>query len=316
MKKKILFALLCTTLCAGSHIKAQEAMTPKSTLVMLSEDGGAMVALPLNGTVIKFRGDSIDISHKDHQSSYGRNEIGSFSHQVEHRSELKVRLLTDNDFQYPVEGLYVTMMGEKIKDIYGIVQVSDEDGVASFPYLATGIYDILVEDKLNNFEAKETCEILHAHNDEVVISLEERVRSPYLLYYNISTEDPGWFDIWLTWEMEEQDEGDENFNPYTYEVYLNGELHGQTTETSYVISKLEAGEYEISVLPVSSYGNYAKEGRHINVKLDTTLIVEVITDKESPDIYYDLQGRRLCNIGNLAPGIYIKNGKKVMVNPK
>ena len=43
---------------------------------------------------------------------------------------------------------------------------------------------------------------------------------------------------------------------------------------------------------------------------DTTGISEVMVTDQEPDVYYNLQGQR---VGNPGKGIYIKNGKKVIV---
>jgi hypothetical protein len=77
---------------------------------------------------------------------------------------------------------------------------------------------------------------------------------------------------------------------------------------------------EEDVVSGAPYYNIGEEPEVISMQIgtrgiegdddDTTGISEVMVTDQEPDVYYSLQGQR---VGNPGKGLYIKNGKKVIV---
>ena len=100
----------------------------------------------------------------------------------------------------------------------------------------------------------------------------------------------------------------------TYNVYRDGELIGTTNKPNFTDDKAKAdGEYTYSVIAV--YDNGAQSDP-VSTKVATG-IEEIVSKADSTFNVYTISGtlvkRNTTSLSGLAKGIYIVNGKKVVV---
>lgn len=299
--------LICISFFVLNRIKGQETDT-KNFIVFSTYEGTPLEALPiLDGTVIKFTGDSVVLKKDDWEDKIHKSELTNFEYLNDFRADMTVRVTTNDSLLYQLEGMIVTLHNEYNDDIFGIVNLTGENGETFFRNIPPGFYSIYIVDPNNNFESDALYGVHHGLPSTNELLAKEKVISPYLLHYNITASEKGFYDLWLEWES------NANLTDYLYYIYLNDERIGVTSNQWYQISGLTPGEYEISVLAVSSYGNVSDAPRKITVTVEEYISeVELLPDdegeKDSP--YFDLLGRV---VKNPLPGIYIHNGKKVLV---
>ena len=91
-------------------------------------------------------------------------------------------------------------------------------------------------------------------------------------------------------------------------IYVNG-----IDAPEYLITGLDAETtYEVQVMAVSEYGESDWTPSTIFTTKTKTAINEIVTDVKGDNNYYNLMGQKM-DPANLPAGIYIHNGKKVMV---
>ena len=91
-------------------------------------------------------------------------------------------------------------------------------------------------------------------------------------------------------------------------IYVDG-----ITSTDYLITGLDpATTYEVQVQAVNEYGESDWSPSCIFTTKTKTSVNEIVTEVKGDNIYYNLMGQKM-DPANLPAGIYIHNGKKVLV---
>ncbi len=99
-----------------------------------------------------------------------------------------------------------------------------------------------------------------------------------------------------------------------YNIYVDGELVGSTTDTSFDISDAESGEHEYSVSVVYSDGS---ESTPVTVTVDVATFIKSIVEAGKTFDVYTVDGiqvrKNVTNVDGLKKGVYVINGVKVLV---
>ena len=91
-------------------------------------------------------------------------------------------------------------------------------------------------------------------------------------------------------------------------IYVN-----DLNDTNYTIEGLDPEtEYEVQVQAVGDAGNSAWTSSLRFITPGNTGVEELVIDQKGDNIYYNLMGQKM-DANNLPAGIYIHNGKKVLV---
>ena len=106
-------------------------------------------------------------------------------------------------------------------------------------------------------------------------------------------------------------------NVVRFDIYLDGEKIGESQSPSFVIKNLTEGYHEIGICAV--YQNGQSEMAFYEMGDDITAISSQTSNlKSQTSNLYDLQGRKIENRKSvnrkLPKGIYVKDGKKVVLN--
>lgn len=94
----------------------------------------------------------------------------------------------------------------------------------------------------------------------------------------------------------------------SYQVYLDGQLVGQTDDKQYYLSELSAGEHTAGVVATYASGN--TEMTTITFTIDSTDGIEELRVKGQTAPAYDLSGRHID--ATRATSVYVEGGKKKM----
>lgn len=289
-------------------VAADAASQSKEVVILKSAENETLSAAPIAGSpVILFANDSVILKNGPWVTSFPKSDIGSFEHSEELRSPFGVKVVTNDSLRYPLEGKFVTLHNELDDDLFGIIQKSDAEGMATFGNLPAGLYTVYVNDADGRFDPGLIYDVPHGYNEMIEIILDEKVTDPYLISYVIDDIGEGYHDIWLEWQTDFDTEG------YTYIIYINGEFYGETRENHYHISRLPSGEYEIIVAARSEYGNESDEGRRFMIAIEGSgaLGLENVEKEAAGHVpSFDLHGRPVTDPSS---GIYIIGGKKVVV---
>lgn len=289
---------LATTIGAGA-----ETPSSRDVVVLKSDNGDIITALPvLDNTVIKFAEDSIRLQKDDWTGSFPISSVRDFDYQGECFSDFRIRLSSNEISSYPFGELFVTLHNENDDEIFGIVQKTDIEGVATFRNVPAGFYTVYVNDVNERYDTFSKKNVHHGFDDEGILFL----KGIGEIYFTIEPAGEELYDICLTWDASSEDDAD------GYNVYLNEEHKGSTSYNEFLIAQIPMGEYHVTVQDIAPDGTPAERERRIKILISDFKIsgTEIVVDDEMPEIYYNLHGQTVKNPG---PGIYIVNGKKVVI---
>lgn len=214
-------------------------------------------------------------------------------------SDFRIVVLADNESTPPVEGAMVMLKSEN-GDLL-VSALTDADGVASFPELASGnysLYALMPERYLNELALSP---VAHAYRDEFTALMEERLFSPADVSVNIVPLSDGLYAAELSWTTNEVSGP---FNDYLFSLFLDDEWIGETSESNFCIEDLHEGNYVVTIAPVTFFGG-RPEPVTFEFSIGSTNGVSAIEVAEEGCVYFDLNGVQIES-SNLRPGIYIR----------
>lgn len=300
-----LHTVFCSALVLSVILASAQTGEPRKAMVFQSESEEVLAVAPIAaGTVIKFTPDSIHVSNGEWQDEIDRLSVSGFALLPGFSSNLNINIATGADTLYPIEGAYVTLHSDDMRDFYGIVQISDGEGCAMFRNLPVGIYTASVRSDNTLLIPFEKERLVHSLNDASNLYMEERVPAPCSLDYELYEDEFGLTSVSLFWDLDKMGHADHLFENYIYSVWLNDELVGQTSETNFLLDGLAEGEYAIRISTTSGYGNHSVDYADISFIIkETNGITGIINETEAE--YYDLNGLRI-DPEKAASGIYIR----------
>lgn len=99
-------------------------------------------------------------------------------------------------------------------------------------------------------------------------------------------------------------------NVVRFDIYLDGEKIGESLTSSFVINNLTAGYHVIGICAVYQNG----QSEMALYKIGEAAAVHELESAPVTSVLYDLLGRRLDGRAPMKKGIYVKGGKKVILN--
>lgn len=307
MNKSIISGLaLVIALMSFSQMKSFEYNNSKNVLIFTGENQDTINVFPiLDGVVIKFDENSVFIKKSEWQTNLEKSQLTAIDHGKSFRSDLSVTVSTNETLNIPLEGKLVTLHNEYDENLYGIIKKTTQDGETIFKGVPAGFYTLYVSDPENVFETYTLSHFHHGLSSSKELLVQENVASPENINYELVYEGEGLYGVKIKWNSTLYMTG------YTYLIYLNEKLIGETKADSYLISSLTPGEYEVTIVGKSVYGNMTLEGSHLLVVVDGLTLGIQSPESETQDAaYFDMQGRIVKNPG---PGIYIHKGKKILI---
>lgn len=299
------FCLFLISLLALVPIHAKEGLG--GVMSVRDEAGEILSAVPLDkDVVIKFSNDSVFLSAGQFGKGFDIAEVHSFVPDSNVRSDLKVSLLTGRSLDWPVEGCVVTLRDEAHEEIFGVSQLSGEDGVASFPSVPTGFYSLNVIDPAGMFFQTQL-DIVHYYDDAVSAEMHEIVLDPFDVGYSFSVNDNNLYDVRVDWRMDRDETPGESFRNYLFYIHLNRRLLGTTPDRTFLIEDVAPGNYKVYIYGISGFDNPVDYPYVLQLELPQIQSAGAggLNGAEDSFIYFDLSGNRVAS-DRLAPGIYIR----------
>lgn len=293
-------------LCLLSHLNSLAQFSSKNVLVFKGINQETITTAPiLDGFVIKFDEDSVFLKMSDWHSAFVKSQLEEIDHVECFRSDLSVTVLTNEILNIPLEDKLVTLHNEYDDEIYGNIKKTTQLGESIFKDVPTGFYSLYITDPDNVFESFSLNHFLHGLSSSKELIVKEKVISPEDINYELIDQGDDLYDALIKWATNQYMAG------YSYLIYLNDELIGETTSDCYILTSLSPGEYEVAIVGKSEYGNIASEGRQLLVLIeDRESGIPSFESESLIPAYFDMQGRIITDP---TPGIYIHNGKKVII---
>ena len=158
----LLSFLLCPLL-----VRAQSDSSAQ-VVVLKTANQEIISAFPiLDNTIIKFERDSIEISKDRYRTKMNKENLFIFDLAEEMLVEVKIKILTNNSLQMPIEGLFVTLHNEYDGQLFGYTQVSDNNGIAYFRNIPVGYYTTYVTHPQECFYAPSIATAHYGDNKEI-----------------------------------------------------------------------------------------------------------------------------------------------------
>lgn len=275
----------------------------RHAILLNGEDGAPLLATPANlNTVVKFQGDSIVLANGAWQQSVAMADVASLTHERDLRSDFAVSLITGNEEISPVDGIRILLKENGLEEMETMEALSDENGIALFADLPVGFYDFEVADEREVFAGEPADRLLHGLNTTASVYLDETIFLPVDLRHSLNEVAQDRYSIFLSWEFLE--EHLPLVEDYSYLVYLDSSLLGETQDREFVIPELEPKEYVVSLIPRSKYKNVHPVGLSMEIKIAPTGLLQ-IDEAEREATYYDVNGLRVGK-KEFRKGIYIR----------